>query len=56
MRIPIRSERLKPGIRAKVEHPFWILKRQFGYMNTRYRELEKNTAQIATLFALDNGG
>jgi hypothetical protein len=47
-------ERLKAGIRAKVEHPFRILKRQFGYMKTRYRGLMKNTAQITTLFALGN--
>lgn len=32
-----KIERLKAGIRAKVEHPFRILKRQFGYMKTRYR-------------------
>jgi transposase, IS5 family len=47
-------ERLKAGIRAKVEHPFPVLKREFGYMKTRYRGLMKNTAQITTLFALGN--
>ncbi|MFM0592159.1 MULTISPECIES: IS5 family transposase [Paraburkholderia] len=47
-------ERLKAGIRAKVEHPFRVLKRQFGYTKTRYRGLMKNTAQIMTLFALGN--
>jgi IS5 family transposase len=47
-------ERLKAGIRAKVEHPFRILKQQFGYTKTRYRGLVKNTAQITTLFALGN--
>ncbi|MGF6812442.1 IS5 family transposase [Paraburkholderia sp. Clong3] len=47
-------ERLKAGIRAKVEPLFRILKRQFGYMKTRYRGLMKNTAQITTLFALGN--
>src|SRR6478735_8289258 len=47
-------ERLKAGIRAKVEHPFRVLKRQFGYTKTRYRGLAKNTAQITTLFALGN--
>ncbi|WP_116119103.1 IS5 family transposase [Paraburkholderia sp. BL6669N2] len=47
-------ERLKAGIRAKVEHPFRVLKRQFGYTKTRYRGLVKNTAQITTLFALGN--
>jgi IS5 family transposase len=49
-----KIERLKAGIRAKVEHPFRILKRQFGYTKTRYRGLAKNTAQITTLFALSN--
>jgi transposase, IS5 family len=47
-------ERLKAGIRAKVEHPFRILKQQFGYTKTRYRGLMKNTAQMTTLFALGN--
>ncbi|MCX4161789.1 MULTISPECIES: transposase, partial [Paraburkholderia] len=47
-------ERLKAGIRAKVEHPFRVLKLQFGYTKTRYRGLMKNTAQITTLFALAN--
>lgn len=47
-------ERLKAGIRAKVEHPFRGLKQQFGYTKTRYRGLMKNTAQITTLFALGN--
>ena len=47
-------ERLKAGIRARVEHPFRVLKLQFGYTKTRYRGLMKNTAQITTLFALCN--
>ncbi|MGF6473098.1 IS5 family transposase [Paraburkholderia youngii] len=47
-------ERLKAGIRAKVEHPFRVLKQQFGYTKTRYRGLMKNTAQITILFALGN--
>jgi IS5 family transposase len=47
-------ERLKAGIRAKVEHPSRILKRQFGYTKTRYRSAMKNTAQIMTLSALGN--
>ncbi|MBN3851694.1 IS5 family transposase [Paraburkholderia sp. Ac-20342] len=47
-------ERLKAGIRAKVEHPFRVLKQQFGYTKARYRGLMKNTAQITTLFALGN--
>lgn len=47
-------EGLKASIRAKVEHPFRVLKRQFGYTKVRYRGLAKNTAQIVTLFALSN--
>ena len=47
-------ERLKAGVRAKVEHPFRVLKQQFGYTKTRYRGLVKNAAQITTLFALGN--
>ncbi|MGH8430381.1 MAG: IS5 family transposase, partial [Solimonas sp.] len=47
-------ERIKASIRAKVEHPFRVIKRQFGYTKVRYRGLAKNTAQITTLFALSN--
>ncbi len=47
-------ERLKASIRAKVEHPFRVIKRQFGFTKVRYRGLQKNTAQITTLFALAN--
>lgn len=47
-------EKTKASIRAKVEHPFRVLKRQFGYTKVRYRGLAKNTAQITTLFALSN--
>jgi IS5 family transposase len=47
-------EKLKASIRAKVEHPFRVIKRQFGFVKVRYRGLAKNTAQIKTLFALSN--
>ena len=47
-------ERTKASIRAKVEHPFRVIKQQFGYIKVRYRGLRKNTAQIVTLFALAN--
>jgi transposase, IS5 family len=49
-----KAEKLKAGIRAKVEHPFRVIKRQFGYVKVRYRGLKKNTAQLITLFALSN--
>ena len=47
-------EKLKAGVRAKVEHPFRVVKRQFGYVKVRYRGIKKNTAQLMTLFALSN--
>ena len=47
-------ERAKARIRAKVEHPFRVIKRQFGHVKVRYRGLVKNTAQLHTLFALSN--
>ena len=47
-------ERIKASIRAKVEHPFRVIKRQFGHVKVRYRGLKKNTAQLNTLFALSN--
>lgn len=47
-------ERAKASIRAKVEHPFRVIKRQFGHVKVRYRGLAKNTAQLHTLFALSN--
>jgi len=47
-------ERLKAQVRARVEHPFHILKNLFRHRKTRYRGLAKNTAQLQTLFALAN--
>jgi transposase, IS5 family len=47
-------ERLKAQVRAKVEHAFHVVKNLFGYRKVRYRGLEKNTAQLHTLFALAN--
>lgn len=47
-------EKIKAGIRAKVEHPFRVIKCQFGFVKVRYRGLAKNTAQLVTLFALSN--
>ncbi|MDR0771012.1 MAG: IS5 family transposase [Burkholderiales bacterium] len=49
-----KLEYIKARIRAKVEHPFRVIKCQFGYTKVRYRGLAKNTAQIKTLFALSN--
>jgi len=37
-----------------VEHPFRVLKRQFGFTRVRYKGLAKNTARLHVLFALAN--
>ena len=49
-----RIDRLKASVRAKVEHPFRVIKQQFGYAKVRYRGLAKNTARLTMLFALVN--
>ena len=49
-----KIEKAKAQVRAKVEHPFRVIKRQFGYVKVRFRGLAKNTAQLVTLFALSN--
>jgi IS5 family transposase len=41
-------------VRAKIEHTFRVIKRQFSHVKTRYRGLAKNRAQLFTLFALGN--
>jgi IS5 family transposase len=52
--LTIQFERAKAQIRAKVEHPFRVIKRQFGIVKVRFRGFKKNTAQLVTLFALSN--
>jgi IS5 family transposase len=47
-------EHAKASIRAKVEHPFHVLKNLFKHRKTRYKGLVKNTAQLLTLFGLAN--
>jgi IS5 family transposase len=47
-------ERRKAQVRARVEHPFHIIKNLFKYRKVRYRGLRKNLAQLHTLFALAN--
>lgn len=47
-------EKLKASVRAKVEHPFHVLKNRFGHRKTRYRGLAKNEAQLFSLFGLVN--
>jgi IS5 family transposase len=46
--------RMLAPLRAAVEHPFRIVKRQFGYTKVRYRGLFKNGQQLYLLFALGN--
>ena len=48
------AERAKASVRAKVEHPFRVVKRQFGHVKARYRGLAKNGHQLYTLFGLAN--
>ena len=47
-------ERAKASIRAKVEHPFHVVKNLFKHKKTRYRGLAKNEAQLFSLFGLAN--
>ena len=49
-----QREKMTAAVRAKVEHPFRVIKCQFGYRKTRFRGLFKNTVQLVTLFALSN--
>jgi IS5 family transposase len=49
-----KVEHRKASVRAKVEHPFRVIKRQFGLVKVRFRGLAKNTAHVVTLFALSN--
>ena len=49
-----QTDKLKASVRDKVEHPFQVIKCQFGFTKVRYKGLAKNTAQLVTLFALSN--
>ena len=49
-----KAEQPKASVRAKVEHPFRVIKCQFGFTKVRCKGLTKNTAQLMTLFALSN--
>jgi transposase, IS5 family len=49
-----RKNRTKARVRAKVEHPFRILKRVFGFVRVRFRGLKKNHDHLCTAFALVN--
>jgi len=48
------KNRVKARVRAKVEHPFQVLKRIFGFEKVRHRGLKKNHERLCTCFALVN--
>ena len=48
------KNRTKSRVRAKVEHPFLILKRVFGFDRVRYRGLNKNTNWLFVACGLVN--
>jgi len=47
-------EKAKASMRAKVEHPFHVMKNLFRHRKVRYKGLAKNEAQLFTLFGLAN--
>ena len=49
-----QAESRKAGVRAKVEHPFLIVKRDFEFTKTRYRGIAKNLNHLHVLFASAN--
>lgn len=49
-----RKNKTKSSVRAKVEHVFHIMKRQFGFVKVRYRGIEKNANHLFALCALVN--
>ena len=50
----LQFQRVVSSLRAKVEHPFRVLKCQFGFTKTRYRGLKKNDNKLAVMFGLAN--
>ena len=49
-----QAEQLKASVRAKVEHPFHVIKNLFRHKKVRYKGLAKNQAQLFSLFGLAN--
>jgi IS5 family transposase len=49
-----RVNRSKSRVRAKVEHPFLIIKRIFGFAKVRYRGLHKNATRLFVVCGLSN--
>ena len=52
--LALEIEKIKAQVRARVEHPFHVIKNLFGHRKVRYRGLAKNLAQLQILFALAN--
>lgn len=50
----VAAERTRAQIRARVEHPFHVVKNLLHHRKVRYRGLARNTAQLFSLFALAN--
>jgi IS5 family transposase len=48
------KNRTKSGVRAKVEHVFFVIKRVFGFTKVRYRGLDKNAHRLFVASALAN--
>ena len=48
------KNKTKSKVRAKVEHPFLVLKRVFGFRKVRYRGLEKNATRLFVACGLVN--
>ncbi|MFA7618431.1 MAG: transposase [Thiohalomonadaceae bacterium] len=48
------KNKTKSSVRAKVEHPFHVIKRIFGFTKTRYKGLEKNAHRLFVTCALTN--
>jgi IS5 family transposase len=53
-KLTVMLERKKAQIRARVEHPFHIVKNLFGHKKVSYKGLAKNRARMFSLFALAN--
>ena len=49
-----RKNRTKARVRSKVEWPFRVLKRVFGFVKVRYRGLKKNHEWLCAAFAAIN--
>ena len=47
-------EKMKASVRAKIEHPFHVVKNLFKHRKMRYKGLAKNNAQLFTLFGMAN--